>query len=71
MYDPEEACNEEDENVKLEPEETAEPEKEEAPPVQPKEEVKEEPQTMTPRTRRMGGAVKNGAGPKSKKLRKQ
>ncbi|RZC43183.1 zinc finger protein on ecdysone puffs, partial [Asbolus verrucosus] len=76
MYDPEEACNEEDDNVKGEQEE--EIVKDEPAPVVEKEAKKEEEVQQSPvanssprMTRRTGGAVKNGAGPKSKKARKQ
>ncbi|KAJ8941185.1 hypothetical protein NQ314_010484 [Rhamnusium bicolor] len=85
MYDPEEACNEEETSmevtidegdpsvistdVNVKAEDNTEEEK-----VEVKEEVKEESKTApsTPvRQTRTGGGVKNGAGPKSKKARKQ
>lgn len=94
MYDPEEACKEEDatadpvedadvsvnntndetkeEEVEDEAEAEEVPEKKEEVP-----EAKEEPKAPAPapptptRPTRAGGAVKNGAGPKSKKARKQ
>ncbi|XP_968783.4 zinc finger protein on ecdysone puffs isoform X2 [Tribolium castaneum] len=73
MYDPEEACKDEDVSMKTEPENDVEVKTEETVPVV--EAVKEEPPqvpAVSPRTtRRVGGAVKNGAGPKSKKTRKQ
>ncbi|XP_044270416.1 zinc finger protein on ecdysone puffs [Tribolium madens] len=77
MYDPEEACNDEDVSMKTESEQVQEPVVKEEPPVVAavEEEQKEEVSQITansPRlTRRSGGAVKNGAGPKSKKIRKQ
>ncbi|KAJ3629330.1 hypothetical protein MTP99_013726 [Tenebrio molitor] len=76
MYDPEEACNEEEEPAPQTGQEEEEEEEETkveepAPVVVEKEVKKEEPAQQntltTPRMTRRGGAVKNGAGPKSKK----
>jgi len=75
MYDPEEATN--DDDVKIEPA-TAQTENDEESATDGEQTVKSEPEQQqqsntaaatSPRTRR-GGAVKNGAGPKSKKARK-
>ncbi|KAJ8948354.1 hypothetical protein NQ318_019339 [Aromia moschata] len=86
MYDPEEACNEEDNSMEVTNDEgdpsvisvavkSEKEDDEEEKAAEKTEEKKEEPKPAAPaapvRQTRTAGQVKNGAGPKSKKARKQ